>query len=73
LTRTLLHLICLDYFEMLQASICFNKEGSYLLHPIRPMMEAMTVTMPVIDRDLRISLELLFHVIEANIAIIMIT
>lgn len=36
---------------------------------MRPINEATIVTKPVIARDLRISFELLFQVIEAKIAI----
>lgn len=40
------------------------------MQPTRPIIEAKTVTKPVTARDLKISFELLFQVIEAKIAII---
>lgn len=54
---------------MFQASNQLITKFPYLLQPTSPMIEAMIVTNPVTASDLKMSLELLFHVIDAKIAI----
>jgi len=68
LARTLLHFICFDYFKVLQASKIV-RYYNYLWQPMSPITDVIIVTRPVTARDLRISFELLFQVIDAKMAI----